>query len=76
MEEQILNRFGQHLRELRAKNKLSLENVGEKLNIHRETVRKYETNPSTMNAEVLLKMLNLYNEEPDIFFAKIYGKMP
>ena len=60
---------------LRAVNKLSLEEVAIKLGVHRETVRRYENHPKNMNIDVFIKILNVYNTNPIIFFNEIYGKM-
>ena len=64
------------LRGLRAENGKTLEDVSEKLGIHRETLRRYESNPSNISIDMLIKLLNLYDIEVNIFFDSIYGKMP
>ena len=50
--------------------------MAEKIGIHRETLRKYENNPSSIEIGILLKMLNIYDVETTYFFELIYGKMP
>ena len=64
------------LKGLRAENNLSQEKVAEKLEIHRETFRKYENEPEYMDIGIFLQILELYSISPMIFFEQIYGKMP
>lgn len=64
------------LKGLRAENGYLMENVADKLGIHRETLRKYENNPSSMEIGMFLKLLNLYDVETTYFFDLVYGKMP
>lgn len=76
MEENISEKIiSDRLIELRAVNKLSLEDVAIELGVHRETVRRYENHPNCMNIDSFIKMLNVYNTNPIIFFKEIYGKM-
>ena len=62
------------LKGLRAENSLTLDEVGKKLELHRETVRRYENNPGIMNIDILLKLLSVYQKDVNIFFNEIYGK--
>lgn len=62
--------ISEKLKGLRAENCLSQEQVAEKLNIHRETFRKYENNPLTMNIGLFIEMLEIYGSNPLIFFEK------
>lgn len=64
------------LRGLRAEKGFSLEEMAEKLGIHRETLRKYENDPFVIEIGLLLKMLNIYDMDTTYFFELIYGKMP
>ena len=64
------------LKGLRAKNNMRFEDVANALNVHRETVRKYENNPGLMDVETLFKMLEIYNVDPLYFFNSIYGRLP
>ena len=76
MEENIYEKnISDRLIALRAVNKLSLEEVAIKLGVHRETIRRYENHPKNMNIDVFIKILNVYNTNPIIFFNEIYGKM-
>lgn len=64
------------LKGLRAEKGYSLEDMANKLEIHRETFRKYENNPATLEIGQLLKILDIYNIDTVSFFELIYGKMP
>lgn len=64
------------LKGLRAENSLTLDEVGKYLQIHRETVRRYENNPNIMSVDIFLKILDLYHKDASIFFEEIYGKQP
>ncbi len=61
----------EELRALRAKKNYSQEEVAEKLGVHRETFRKYESNPSIMNVGLFLEMLGIYDINPSIFFDNV-----
>lgn len=61
----------EELRALRAKKNYSQEEVAEKLGVHRETFRKYESNPSIMNVGLFLEMLGIYYINPSIFFENV-----
>ncbi len=61
----------EELRALRAKKNYSQEEVAEKLGVHRETFRKYESNPSIMNVGLFLEMLGIYDINPSIFFENV-----
>lgn len=75
MEEVIKNISGK-LKGIRAENGYSLEEMADKLNIHRETLRKYENNPSTIEIGLFLKILDIYKIETTYFFNLIYGNLP
>ncbi len=74
--EEINKNISAKLKGLRAEKGYSLEEMAEKIGIHRETLRKYESNPLCIEIGTLLKMLNIYNVETTYFFELIYGKMP
>ena len=74
--EEINKNISAKLKGLRAEKGFSLEEMAEKIGIHRETLRKYENNPSSIEIGTLLKMLNIYDIETTYFFELIYGKMP
>lgn len=73
----ILNKkISAKLKGLRAEKGYSLEKMSKLLNIHRETLRKYENNPVSMEIGQFLKILEIYDVETIYFFELIYGKMP
>lgn len=73
--ENISKVMSDKLKGLRAENNFSQEEIAEKLNVHRETFRKYESYPEHIDVGIFLEMLQLYNTSPVIFFEQIYGKM-
>ena len=74
--EEINKNISAKLKGLRAEKGFSLEEMAGKIGVHRETLRKYENNPSSIEIGTLLKMLNIYDIETTYFFELIYGKMP
>lgn len=66
--------ISEKLRGLRAEKRYSLEQIAEKIGIHRETFRKYENNPFEMSIETFIKVLNIYDTNPSIFFDSIMAK--
>ena len=74
--EEINKNISAKLKGLRAEKGFSLEEMAEKIGVHRETLRKYENNPSSIEIGTLLKMLNIYDIETTYFFELIYGKLP
>lgn len=75
MEKTIENISGK-LKGIRAEKGYSLEEMAEKLGIHRETFRKYENNPSALEIRQLLKILDVYEIDTIYFFKLIYGNLP
>ena len=65
--------IAEELRGLRAKSKLSLENVAEKANVNKDTISRYENNQVSMQIDNLEKILDVYDEKFDIFFTRIYA---
>ena len=61
------------LRAIRAKNKMSIENVADIAGINKDTLCRYENNQVSMQIDILEKILIAYNEDFDIFFKKIYA---
>lgn len=74
--EEISKKISAKLKGLRAEKGFSLEEMAEKIGVHRETLRKYENNPLTIEIEILLNMLNIYDIETTYFFDLIYGNLP
>jgi len=74
--EEINKIISTKLKGLRAEKGYSLEEMAEKIGVHRETLRKYENNPSSIEIGTLLEMLDIYDMDTTYFFELIYGKMP
>ena len=68
--------IAKRLKELRASNNLTCAELALKLNVHRETIRRYEKNPKSMSIDMFLRLLDIYGYETNIFFDEIYGKLP
>ena len=66
--------ISEKLRGLRAEKRYTLEQIAEKIGIHRETFRKYENNPFEMSIETFIKVLSIYDTNPSIFFDSIMAK--
>lgn len=73
--ENIINNISGKLKGIRAEKGYSLEEIADKIGVHRETFRKYENNPSTIEIGQLLKILDIYDVDT-IYFSLCYGKMP
>lgn len=74
--EEISKKISAKLKGLRAEKGFSLEEMAEKIGVHRETLRKYENNPLIIEIGILLNMLNIYDIETTYFFDLIYGNLP
>ena len=74
--EEINKKISAKLKGLRAEKGFSLEEMAEKIGVHRETLRKYENNPLIIEIGILLNMLNIYDIETTYFFDLIYGNLP
>lgn len=74
--EEVNKKISAKLKGLRAEKGYTMEEIAEMLEIHRETLQKYENNPFSMGIGTLLKMLNIYEINTTYFFKLIYGKMP
>lgn len=74
--EDVIKSISGKLRGLRSEKGLSQEEVAEKLGVHRETFRKYENNPSSIEMGTFLKILDIYDIDTNYFFELVYGKMP
>lgn len=72
----VIKSISSKLRGLRSEKGLSQEDVANKLGIHRETFRKYENNPSSIEMGLFLKILDIYEIDTNYFFELIYGKLP
>ena len=71
----MLNSIGKELKIIRIRNNLKLEEVAEKLQINRETLRRYENNSSGLSVERLEELLEFYNEDKLNFFTNVCANM-
>lgn len=67
----MLNSIGKELKIIRIRNNYKLEEVADKLNINRETLRRYENNSSGLSVERLEELLNFYRINKSIFFENV-----
>lgn len=67
--------ISQRLIELRVGKNYSRAAVADQLNIHQETLRRYEHHPSIMSLDIFLKLLNIYGYTTTIFFEECNSKM-
>ena len=72
----ILETISGKLKGIRAEKGYSQEEIAEKIGIHRETFRKYENDPSSLEIGQFLRLLDIYEIETPYFFELVYGKMP
>ena len=56
-----IEKISNKLKGIRAEKGYSLEEMANKLGIHRETFRKYENNPSLLEIGQLLQILDIYD---------------
>lgn len=67
----MLEAIGKELKVVRIRQNLSLEYVAEKLDINKETLRRYENNSSGLSVERLEEILKFYNVSISIFFKNV-----
>lgn len=67
----MLEAIGKELKIVRIRQNLSLEFVAEKLNINKETLRRYENNSNGLSVERLEELLDFYNINLSIFFKNV-----
>lgn len=65
--------IAEELRSIRAKKDLSIEMVAQKSKVNKDTISRYENNLVSMQIDTLEKILNVYEEDFDIFFKRIYA---
>lgn len=71
----MLEAIGKELKIVRIRNDLKLEEVADKLEFNRETLRRYENNSSGLSVERLEELLNFYNVDKSNFFANVCANM-
>ena len=63
------------LRSLRAEHNYKQKDVANKANIDIMTVARYENNSTSMQLDMIEKILAVYKMSPAIFFNNVYAKM-
>lgn len=63
------------LRQLRADTQFSQNKVAEEANVNIGTLVRYENNQCSMQLDVILKLLHVYNCNVLIFFKSVYENM-
>lgn len=71
----MLESIGKELKIIRIRNNLKLEDVADKLNINRETLRRYENNSTGLSVERLEELLDFYDVDKQIFFENVCVNM-
>ena len=71
----MLNSIGKELKIIRIRNNYKLEEVADKLDINRETLRRYENNSNGLSVERLEELLNFYKVNKSIFFENVCANM-
>lgn len=75
MKESFKDYVAAGLRSLRAERNYKQRDVANKANIDIMTVVRYENNSTSMQLDMIEKMLAVYNVPTSIFFANISAKM-
>lgn len=70
--ENVKNRFGLNLKKLRMSNKLTQEQLAEHVNLDYKSISFIETGRTFVSSEVIAKLSNYFNVEPDYFFRSRY----
>ena len=68
MKEQLNSELSDYLKLLRFKNKISQEEISDKLSITRQCYSNWENNPIKLDLEQLIEIGNVMNEDILIFF--------
>ena len=67
----MLEAIGKELKIVRIRNNYSIEDVADKLNVNRETIRRYENNSNGLSVERLEELLDFYKVPKEIFFNNV-----
>ena len=59
------------LRSLRAKKRVSADDICEKVGIHSNSLYRYENDASLLRMDILMKILDYYDTDVYIFFKNI-----
>lgn len=75
MRENFKEQVASELRSLRAKYNYTQKEVAEKANVDVMTVTRYENNSTSMQLDMIEKILSAYDMKPSIFFKNISANM-
>lgn len=67
----MLEQIATELKLARIRKGKTLDEVGEDMQMSRETIRKYETTEISVSIEMLEKLLKYYGVDADIFFKNV-----
>lgn len=71
MKETIKNYIANELRALRAKKNKSIVELADDLGLTKDTISRYENAKTSINIDVLEKILDYYDLDFDIFFKNV-----
>ena len=74
MKENFLKNVSARLRELRANRQLSLAKVSKNSGVSIDMISRYENNKTSIQVDVLAKILSVYNISMSNFFEEIHAK--
>lgn len=63
--------IGKELKIIRLRCNLKLEDVADRFNLNKETLRRYENSANGLSVERLEELLNYYNVDKAIFFNNV-----
>lgn len=75
MRETFKEKVAAELRSLRAKSQLKQKEVANIAGVDVMTIVRYETNSTSMQLDMLEKILSVYDISLDIFFTKVSANM-
>lgn len=71
-----MKNFGERIKELRTKNKLSGTELGEKVGVTRYAISKWETGESTAPQNMVIKLSEYFNVSTDYLLGKTEDPRP
>lgn len=75
MKADILNAIGLELADIRRSKKLSILDVADATSVNKDTISKYENANSSMKIYILNILLEYYNINFAVFFARVNDRM-
>ncbi len=62
--------FGNAVKKLRELNKLTQEELAERVGVQTQTITRIETGRNFVSSELLIALCNVFEVEPNIFFSR------